>query len=164
VFTTRRGGRSQGSYRSLNLGLITDDAPEAVRANREALARSLGVSFLYGRQVHGAYVAIADGTTDRSAGLTEADGQATTSHRVAPLVLTADCLPIALASDGAVVMLHAGWRGLASGVIESGVRALRALGARGRVQAAIGPGAGVCCYEVGEEVHAALGSLPEARR
>jgi hypothetical protein len=75
---------------------------------------------------------------------------------VAPIVLVADCLPIALAAPGAVAMVHAGWRGLAGGVVDEGVRALRALGAPGAVTAAIGPGAGGCCYEVGEEVHAAF--------
>jgi copper oxidase (laccase) domain-containing protein len=54
-------------------------------------------------------------------------------------------------------MIHAGWRGLASGVLVNGVAALRALGAHGSLEAAIGPGAGPCCYEVGEEVHAAFG-------
>jgi YfiH family protein len=78
------------------------------------------------------------------------------------MVLAADCLPIAIAGEGAVAMLHAGWRGLASGVVAEGVSALRALGADGPFEAAVGPGAGPCCYEVGEEVHAAFG--PDAVR
>jgi YfiH family protein len=82
----------------------------------------------------------------------EADGHATASPSLAPTVLTADCLPIALAADGAVAMLHAGWRGLAAGVIDEGVSALREVGGQGPITAAIGPGAGPCCYEVGEEV------------
>ena len=76
------------------------------------------------------------------------------------MVLTADCLPIAVVGRGAdgrdrgaVAMLHAGWRGLAAGIVAEGVRALRELGADGPLAAAIGPGAGACCYEVGEEVH-----------
>jgi YfiH family protein len=85
-----------------------------------------------------------------------ADGQATALAGVAPVVLVADCLPIAIAGEGAVAMLHAGWRGLAGGVIAEGVRALRELGASGPLTAAVGPGAGVCCYEVGEEVHSAF--------
>jgi copper oxidase (laccase) domain-containing protein len=72
------------------------------------------------------------------------------------MVLVADCLPIVLGSDEAVAALHVGWRGLAAGVLEEGVRALRDLGG-GEISALIGPGAGVCCYEVGEEVHEALG-------
>jgi YfiH family protein len=70
--------------------------------------------------------------------------------------MVADCLPIALAGHGAVAMLHGGWRGLAGGIVEEGVRAVRELGAEGPLAAAIGPGAGVCCYEVGEEVHEAF--------
>jgi copper oxidase (laccase) domain-containing protein len=73
-------------------------------------------------------------------------------------VLVADCLPVALVGQGAVAMLHAGWRGLAAGVLEEGVRAVRELGAAGPLTAAIGPGARACCYEVGEEVHAAFGT------
>jgi YfiH family protein len=73
---------------------------------------------------------------------------------VAGVVLTADCLPIAIAGEGAVAMVHAGWRGLAAGIVREGVAAVRELGAQGPLAAAIGPGAGPCCYEVGEEVHA----------
>jgi copper oxidase (laccase) domain-containing protein len=62
-----------------------------------------------------------------------------------------------LIAPEAVAMLHAGWRGLSEGILENGVDALRALGASGRIEAAIGPGAGGCCYEAGPEVHTALG-------
>ena len=79
------------------------------------------------------------------------------------MVLTADCLPIAVAGEGAVAMLHAGWRGLAGGVIAVGVRALRELGAEGPLLAAIGPGAGPCCYEVSDEVHEVFAAF-DARR
>jgi YfiH family protein len=86
----------------------------------------------------------------------EADGQATAKTGIGLMVLTADCLPIALGTADAVAMLHAGWRGLAGGILEHGVRALRELGARGSLVAAIGPGAGVCCYEVGDDVRSAF--------
>jgi copper oxidase (laccase) domain-containing protein len=69
-------------------------------------------------------------------------------------VHVADCLPIALAGDGGVAMLHGGWRGLAAGVVDEGVAALRAAGVAGPLEAVIGPGAGGCCYETGPEVHA----------
>ena len=72
------------------------------------------------------------------------------------MALTADCLPIAIAGPDAVAMVHAGWRGLAGGVIAEGVRAVSGLSAGGALAAAIGPGAGPCCYEVGEDVHAAF--------
>jgi copper oxidase (laccase) domain-containing protein len=84
--------------------------------------------------------------------------------------LVADCLPIAVAGGGAAAMLHAGWRGLQGGVIAAGVRAVRELGtgppggAEPELAAAIGPGAGPCCYEVGDEVHAAFAEYPDARR
>ncbi len=80
---------------------------------------------------------------------------------LAPTALTADCLSIAVAGDGAVAMLHAGWRGLAGGVIAAGVLGLREAGAAGPLSAAIGPGAGGCCYEVGPEVHEAFADHPE---
>ena len=164
VFSTRRGGGSRGPYESLNLGLFTGDEAALVDANREALAASLGVGFAFAHQVHGAHVAVAQRIADRGSDLPDADGQATTARGVAPMVLTADCLPVAVAGEGAVAMLHAGWRGLAGGVIGEGVRVLRELGVTGELQAAIGPGAGVCCYEVGEEVHAALlGAGPDVR-
>ena len=156
LFTTRRGGVSEGPYASLNLGRWTDDDDAAVDRNRRILADTVGVpldAVVQGRQVHGSRVerrATADGA------LHEADGQATATRGLAPLVLTADCLPIALISTDAVAMVHAGWRGLADGVVENGVEAVRELG--GEVRAAIGPGAGACCYEVGADVAAAFGA------
>jgi YfiH family protein len=158
LFTTRRGGVSDGPFASLNLGLWTDDDPDRVGENRERLATQAGVArerFAQGRQVHGADVrrvrALPHGAPS------DADGQATALAGVAPVVLVADCLPIALVAREAVAMLHAGWRGLAGGIVGEGVAALRELGA-GPFRAAIGPGAGPCCYEVGEEVHAGLGT------
>jgi YfiH family protein len=158
VFTTRRGGFSTGPYSSLNLGKLTPDDPVAVQRNRDLLQGRIGGRLAMIRQVHGPRVLrCRDG--DRVSGpsprgdLEEADGQATSCPGVAPIVLTADCLPVAVAGGGAVAMLHAGWRGLAEGVIEEGVHAVRELGAGNRLTAAIGPGAGGCCYEVGEEVH-----------
>jgi YfiH family protein len=155
LFTTRRGGVSSGPYSSLNLGLWTEDSPACVGENRDRVAMLVGIErgrFAQGRQVHG--VVVRRVVSPPSGDPVESDGQATALEGVAPVVLVADCLPIAIAGEGAVAMLHAGWRGLAGGVIAEGVRALRELGATGPLAAAIGPGAGVCCYEVGEEVHA----------
>jgi YfiH family protein len=155
LFTTRRGGVSTGAYGSLNLGFLTDDDPQAVARNRAAVEAQVGARLTWTRQVHGARVHRI--TEPRGAETTiEADGQASTVPGLAPMVLVADCLPIAVAGGGAIGILHAGWRGLAVGVIGEGVRALRELGATGSLTAAIGPGAGPCCYEVGEEVHAAF--------
>jgi purine-nucleoside/S-methyl-5'-thioadenosine phosphorylase / adenosine deaminase len=149
LFTTRLGGVSEGPYASLNLGPWTDDDPAHVAANRERVRALAGVERLaQGHQVHGARVVVdADEVQD-------VDGQVSTRHGVAAIVLVADCLPVALAAPGTVAMVHAGWRGLAAGVLEAGVAAL----GDGPVAAAIGPGIGPCCYEVGDDVRAALGT------
>jgi len=152
LFTTRRGGVSDGPFASLNLGLRTDDDAARVRENRARVARLSGGRIAQARQVHGTRVVAADPDA-----VEEADGQVTAERGVAAMALTADCLPIALVAPEGVAMLHAGWRGLADGVIAAGVQALRGLGA-GEIAAAIGPGAGPCCYEVGAEVHAAFGT------
>jgi purine-nucleoside/S-methyl-5'-thioadenosine phosphorylase / adenosine deaminase len=167
LFTTRRGGFSEGPYASLNLGRLTADRPEAVQRNRAKLRDEVGVPPAHIRQVHGTTVRAITALPvagvaplpDEGTDLPEADGQATPLREVAPMVLVADCLPIALAGNGgasAVAMLHAGWRGLAAGIVAAGVRAVRDLGADDPLEAAIGPGAGGCCYEVGDEVHQAF--------
>lgn len=160
LFTTRRGGRSEGAFATLNLGRLTADDPEAVGHNRARLQARAGGRLSLIRQVHGSRVlrlreaAEASGPEPQSE-LEEADAQATGARGVAPMVMTADCLPVALAGGGAVAIVHAGWRGLAGGIIAAGVQAVRELGdPQARVAAAIGPGAGVCCYEVGAEVRA----------
>jgi polyphenol oxidase len=158
LFTTRHGGVSEGPYESLNLGLWTDDEPTRVEENRQRVANVAGVPrerLAQGRQVHGARVERVGAAPGEP---TEADGQATALPGIAPIVLVADCLPIALIAHGAVGMVHAGWRGLAAGVVENGVAAVRELAGDAPVAAAIGPGIGPCCYEVGDEVHAALGT------
>ena len=145
LFTTRRGGVSEGPYASLNVGVKTDDDPDRVATNRERVRAQAGAARLaQGHQVHGTHV-IVDG-----AGGEDADGQVTTHPGVAAIVLVADCLPVALAGLDAAGVVHAGWRGLAGGVLEAGVAAL----GRGPVAAAIGPGIGPCCYEVGDDVRA----------
>lgn len=158
LFTTRRGGVSPAApYATLNLGWLTDDEPHNVDVNRARVGDLAGIAserFAQGRQVHGARVRVRRMAPDAAEWPPEpADGQATDVAQVAPIVLVADCLPVALAAPEAVAMLHCGWRGLAGGIVEEGVTVLRGLGARGRIAAAIGPGAGRCCYEVGEEVH-----------
>lgn len=157
LFSSRRGGVSTGPFASLNLGRLTDDSGANVDENRARLARAVGVPrerFLYGRQVHGARVRRATEPPGPARPHAEEDGQATALPETAALVFVADCLPVLLAAEGAVAAIHGGWRGLAGGILAEGIRALRELGAEGPVAAAIGPGAGGCCYEVGEEVHA----------
>ena len=161
LFTTRRGGVSAPPFDSLNLGRWTDDDPAAVEENRRRVLALTGCQvFAQGRQVHGARVVR---VTERPGDLEDADGQATALEDVAAIVLTADCLPVLLAADGAVAAIHAGWRGLAAGVLEEGLAALRDVGGTGRVTAAIGPAACGRCYEVGDEVRAALGLEPLGR-
>ena len=166
LFSTRRGGVSTGPYASLNLGRLTADDGANVDANRERLAAAVGVPrdrFLYGRQVHGATVRRATEPPGAGRPAAEEDGQATALDAAAALVFVADCVPVLLVADEAVAALHCGWRGLAGGIVAEGAAALRELGAAGPVTAAIGPGARGCCYEVGEEVHAAFSGVPGAR-
>ena len=161
LFTTRRGGVSERPFDSLNLGWLTDDEPADIERNRDLLADRVGIPrpwFAQGRQVHGSRVERFTGPRDGEPA--EADGQVTSLPGVACIVLTADCMPVALAADGAVAMIHAGWRGLADCVLEEGVKALREAGGTGDVVAAIGPSAGGCCYEVGDDVRQALGREP----
>jgi polyphenol oxidase len=166
LFTTRRGGVSPAPYASLNLGRLTEDDPANVDENRRRVAAATGCTrerFLYGRQVHGASVRRATEPPGPSRPPAEEDGQATALRRHPALVFVADCFPILLAADGAVAAVHAGWRGIAAGVLANGVAALEEVGGRGPVTALIGPGARGCCYEVGEEVHAAFAGY-DARR
>ena len=153
VFTTRLGGVSQGPYASLNLGRKSGDDVERVDTNRRIACKSIGAGaerLALNYQVH------SDRVLQAIPGMrgAHADGLWTDEPGLPVLALSADCLPIALARTGgeqrAVAVLHVGWRGLLAGIVEAGARALgeRALAA------AIGPGIGPCCYEVGEEVAA----------
>jgi YfiH family protein len=134
-------------------------APLDVRdpAGRERLAAVLGIDpakIVRSRQIHGADVIVHVHAQDADAPLPEADGHATAVGGLAPMVIVADCLPIAVRGSDGVAMLHGGWRGLAGGIVEHGV------GVVGQdAAAAIGPSIGPCCYEVGEEVLASFEHL-----
>lgn len=157
LFTTRAGGISTGPYESLNLGLLTADAPENVSENRRRLATTVGrprERFLYGKQVHGAKVRRATEPPGPARPRADEDGQATALQDAPALVFTADCLPVMLIADGAVAALHGGWRGLVDGILAEGVAALRDVGGSGPITALLGPAARGCCYAVGEAVHA----------
>src|SRR4051812_1808986 len=141
-FSTRLGGTSEGDFASLNLGVLTDDDRGRVLANRRRLDSALGIdpaNVLIGRQVHGAEVLVHDSPQTPASWVApvesppEVDGHATAELGLAPLVFVADCLPIALAGEGGVAMLHGGWRGLALGIVDRGVEVTRA------TAAAIGP-------------------------
>jgi YfiH family protein len=88
-------------------------------------------------------------------GVVEADGHIVSEPGLAPLVFVADCLPVAISGPGGVAIVHAGWRGLAAGILTAAAEAVEA------DAAAIGPGIGPCCYEVGEEVLSAFSGLGE---
>jgi YfiH family protein len=154
VFSTRAGGVSDGPYASLNLGLLTGDERSRVEENRRLLLTAVGADperAAWPRQVHGAGVVRANGR-----GM-EGDAIWTDEPRRPLVVVTADCLPIALARVGgtpAVALIHAGWRGLSAGVVEAAVASLG-----GKLAAAVGPGIGPCCYEVGREVSELFGEL-----
>jgi YfiH family protein len=152
AFSTRLGGVSQPPYDSLNLGLLTEDAGDAVGENRRRLAAALGFSpeqVVFARQVHGTDLLC----HPHRGGVVEADGHVVREPGLAPLVFAADCLPVALRGPGGAAMVHAGWRGLAGGIVAAGAEAVEA------TRAAIGPGIGPCCYEVGGEVLAAFADL-----
>lgn len=152
LFTSRADG---------NMSSVGGDGAEHGEQARERLRERIGIRRLArGHQVHGSVVRRVTVETDDAGDAGEADGQATALHGVGAMVLTADCLPVALGIGShppAVAMLHAGWRGLAAGVLEEGVLALReVVGGEDEIGAVIGPGAGFCCYEVGPEVRAAF--------
>jgi len=155
AFSTRLGGVSESPFDSLNLGILTEDANAAVEENRGRLAAALGLDperVPIALQVHGADLVTHTGPQVPSpfaspgSDLPSADGHLVAEPRLAPLVFVADCLPVALSGPRGVAMLHCGWRGLAGGIVATGATAV------GATDAAIGPGIGPCCYEVGEEV------------
>jgi YfiH family protein len=153
-FTTRAGGVSEGPYASLNLARSSGDDVTRVDENRRRACAALGAdsdALAMNRQVHSALVHRAHAGARGEPG----DGLWSDQPGLPLLALTADCLPIAVGAAGAprrLAVLHAGWRGLAEGVIAAAVSAL-ADGSAGRPLAAVvGPGIGPCCYEVGPEV------------
>lgn len=163
MFFTRRGGVSGEPFEELNVGLDTNDYMPAVEENRERVAQLIGIPrerWLENKQVHGSDVRIVTELPEPGAELIEADGVATTLEDVAAVVVTADCLPVALIAPGGVAMIHAGWRGLSQDVLKHGVQALREAGIDGDIQVAIGPSIGVCCYEVNTWVHRSFMRYP----
>jgi YfiH family protein len=158
AFSTRIGGVSDGSFRSLNIGLLTGDEPGRVVENRRRLCGALGVdpeTATMALQVHGSRVTEARplGVVTPGTPYDRCDGLWTDRPGQAMLLVTADCFPVALARTNGrprLAVLHVGWRGLLDGIAASGVAPL----GEGKLRAAIGPGIGVCCYEVGEEVGA----------
>lgn len=153
VVSTRLGGVSSGAYASLNLGSHVGDDPEAVAENRRRFAAATGLTHAprWLNQVHGCGVVTADAATG-----TSADACWTTQLDTPCAVLTADCLSVLFTDreGSCVAAAHAGWRGLAAGVLEATVAALPA--APQRLLAWIGPAIGPAAFQVGAEVRAAF--------
>jgi YfiH family protein len=157
--TTREGGASEGEHGTLNLGLRCGDDPGRVAANRRAVQAHLPSAPAWLVQVHGTAVADLDAA---NAAPSPADAAVTARPGRVAVVLTADCLPVFLClEDGSrVAVAHAGWRGLAAGVLESAVAALGDDAAR--VLAWLGPAIGPGAFEVGPEVREAFVDVDEA--
>jgi purine-nucleoside/S-methyl-5'-thioadenosine phosphorylase / adenosine deaminase len=176
AFTTRHGGFSGDPFSSLNLSFFSGDDRDVVIANRARALAAIGAdgpSWTSGRQVHGAQPARvtpdekgagSDGPDSTLAGI---DALWTDEPGAVLAILIADCVPVLLADPVArrIATVHAGWRGMTSGVIEATVTAMG--GDPSTLTAFIGPSIGPCCYEVGEDVaepaRAALGPGIERR-
>jgi YfiH family protein len=157
VFSTRQGGVSTGSYESLNLGALTQDDPRHVGENRRRLCDAAGADgerATMAYQRHSARVTKARPTGILRPGKVHepCDGLWSEEPDQPMLLLTADCVPVAVArangAGPALAVLHVGWRGLLAGIVDSAARALGG----GRFSAAVGPSIGPCCYEVGDDV------------
>jgi hypothetical protein len=153
VFSTRKGGVSEGPFESLNLGKAVGDVPERVDENRRRLCAEVGANpelLTLNRQRHSATVHRAEPGSRGVPG----DGLWSDELGQPMVALSADCLTIAVARMNgerpALAVLHAGWRGLLEGIVEAGCAALNG----GTLAAAVGPAIGPCCYEVGPEVAA----------
>ena len=154
VTTTRQGGVSRGGFSSMNPADHVGDDPDAVAANRARLQQLLGLPArpVWLQQVHG--ITVVDAAF--ASGTPEADAAYACQPGVVCAVLTADCLPVLLCDRAGecVAAVHAGWRGLAAGVIEEAVHALHRSG--GALLAWLGPAISSVAYTVGDEVRDAF--------
>lgn len=155
LVTTRCGGVSRAPYAGFNLALHVGDRKEAVAANREMLQKMIGdVPIAWVRQVHGTRMVEA-GDVVAAASAPEADAVHIRGGG-AGAVMTADCLPVFVVDRAGreALVIHAGWRGLAAGIIESAIAGMDSR--PGELMAWLGPAIGPCHFEVGEEVRAAF--------
>jgi YfiH family protein len=168
-FSTRVGGVSEGAFASLNVAVGPGDDPACVAENLRRFADAIGVEpgrLFQVSQVHGAEVRVIEPSDERLAVLPEhGDGLVTWDGGSAIGVRVADCVPVLVhdPEQNGVAALHAGWRGVAAGIVHVGAALLaRRSGTSAGMVAAIGPCIGVCCFEVGEEVVDALAqAVPE---
>ncbi|MCJ7832308.1 MAG: polyphenol oxidase family protein [Actinobacteria bacterium] len=163
AFTERSGGASsEPRFSSLNLSYSSGDDPTIVGRNRDLVTSALDAGpFAVGGQVHGSRLA-AVGSGRAGSGydgpqgvIPETDGLHSKTARVSMAVATADCVPVILAGEGRICVVHAGWRGVAAGIVD---RSIGLFSDVKSMRVAIGPAAGGCCYEVGEDVVAAVAS------
>ncbi|HEY9446607.1 MAG TPA: peptidoglycan editing factor PgeF [Burkholderiales bacterium] len=155
IITTRAGGVSRRPYDSFNLGVLVGDDPAAVAENRARLRAVLPSDPVWLRQVHGADVVDADAHPE----LPHADASIASRAGTVCVIQVADCIPVLFAdrTGSTVAAAHAGWRGLAAGVLAHTVQAMAARGtAPCDILAHIGPGIGPDAFEVGAEVRAAF--------
>jgi YfiH family protein len=153
--TTRAGGVSEGPYASLNLGLSTGEDESAVRANRAIVRDALPDDPRWLHQIHGARVLPAAQVSDRP----QADASYTGEPRIVCAIQIADCMPVLLTdtAGSVVAAAHAGWRGLASGVLENTIAKMVQTGARAPdLLAYLGPAIGPDAFEVGDDVYEAF--------
>ena len=175
-FSTRKGGVSDGMFKTLNLGMNRGDEQARVTENWNRFLESAGIyrkEFVCGKQVHGNKVHIASASDCRCAygkypdgrELIECDGYVTDEPGVPLAIFTADCVPLLLEDTkaGVVGAVHCGWRGTVADIEKNAVDAFVSLGSRPEdIRAAIGPAIDRCCFEVGPEVidgvHALIGN------
>jgi YfiH family protein len=172
VFSTRTGGVSAPPYDALNLGMHVDDEWRRVHANRSLLASAAGLpehDLVFAQQVHGSGVAVVDRSSSRArnGGIAAVDVLVTREPGLGLVVQAADCLPVLLADAAArvVAAVHAGRQGLAAGVLQAALAAMRELGASpGSTSAVLGPAACGRCYEVPPELAAQVeAAVPGSR-
>ena len=161
--TTRAGGVSDGAYASMNVGRSVHDAPERVAANRALVSQALQARAVFMPQVHGAAVLrLRPEHAEAGVEVPAADASISTVPGLACAIQVADCLPVLFAAPAGVGGAHAGWRGLAAGVLEHTVQALcEASGCAPRdLHAWLGACIGPQAFEVGADVLAAFGADP----
>lgn len=163
AFFTRLGGASEGPFESLSFSTAVGDQPAAVEENLRRAGALLGVDaerILFLSQVHGREALFYAAATTRAQTITtEGDAIGGSEPHTAYGVRSADCVPVLIADDvsGAVMAVHAGWRGVACRAVEAGITRLREhVGGKGRLLAAIGPHISLAAFEVSSDVAAQL--------
>ena len=145
---------SYGPIRVAFLGTTSGDLPP-----EEALSEQTGVPIVLNRQVHSNRVVEVSSDMPPGSPVAEADGLVTESTGLGLGVLTADCVPVLLATEHRIAAVHAGWRGLAAGILDNAAASLRQGDEQAKIVGWVGPAIGGCCYEVGHEVATAVSAV-----